>query len=117
MCKNLLDEVIAPPRTSKDVIIAKKGNKVGGLTWDPSYRLKPPKCYLKPSNRTLQHIYKVWWAYDNKWEVGDLIQKGGEDSRYSPSGLQTSRDVWDTWNSLLKITKRGANTNIIRSYH
>jgi len=32
MCKNLLDEVIAPPRTSKDVIIAKKGNKVGGLT-------------------------------------------------------------------------------------
>jgi len=35
--------------------------------------------------------------------------RGGE-SRYSPKGLQASLGVWDTWNGLLDITRRGGNT-------
>ena len=34
----------------------------------------------------------------------------GEESRYSPAGLQASWDVWDIWNSLLDINRRGGNT-------
>ena len=37
-------------------------------------------------------------------------QLKGEDSRYSPAGLQASWDVWNTRDCLLDIKKRGGNT-------
>src|ERR1700732_908644 len=37
-------------------------------------------------------------------------QLKGEEGMYSPVGLQASWDVWDTWNCLLDIKKRGGNT-------
>ena len=40
-----------------------------------------------------------------------------ENSRYSPSNLQASLDVWDTWNSLLWINRGGENTMNTILYH
>ena len=37
-------------------------------------------------------------------------QLRGEKSRYSPAGLQASWNVWDTWDGLLDINRRGGNT-------
>jgi len=48
MCKNLLDEVIAPQRTSKDVIIAKRVIRLEDSP-ETSYHLKPPNA-----SKTLQ---------------------------------------------------------------
>ena len=44
-------------------------------------------------------------------------QKWREDSRYSPSSLQASLDIWDTWNGLLGINIGEGNTKNIRFYH
>ena len=40
-----------------------------------------------------------------------------EDSRYSPSSLQASLDIWDTWNSLLGINRGEGNTKNTIFYH
>ena len=40
-----------------------------------------------------------------------------EDSRYSPSSLQASLDIWDTWNSLLGINRDEGNTKNTIFYH
>jgi len=40
-----------------------------------------------------------------------------DDSRCSPSILQASWDVWDTWNSLLDISREVGNTKNTTFYH
>jgi len=40
-----------------------------------------------------------------------------EDSRCSPSSLQASFDIWDTWNSLLGINTGEGNTKNGIFYH
>ena len=45
----------------------------------------------------------------------DQVRRG--DSKYSPSNLQASLDVGDTWNGLLWINRGGENTKNTIFYH
>ncbi len=50
-------------------------------------------------------------------EGGWPDQTRRDDSRCSPSILQASWDVWDTWNSLLDISREVGNTKNTTFYH
>jgi hypothetical protein len=54
-----------------------------------------------------------------EWEMGGgwLDQAMREVSGYSPSSLQVSWDVWNTWNSLLGINRGEGNTKNTIFYH
>ncbi len=50
-------------------------------------------------------------------EGGWPDQTRRDDSRCSPSILQASWDVWDTWNSLIDISREVGNTKNTTFYH
>jgi hypothetical protein len=70
--------------------------------------------YLQIELQNISGKFGVPGIGNGRWGP-DQVRR--EDSKYSPSSLQASWDILDTWNSSLGIRRGGGNTKNTTFYH